>query len=148
MLRKITANTATQLTWVGSTTTAPDATTKYRVEGFDAGIATAGTTSTTLEDTNAVAASWTTDRWVGYRVVIVSGTGVGQERKILSNTATVLTLFTGTPWDVTPDTTSGYIIIGNHDKVYMMFGGQSAMLGHTIDADMAANGRTFDFGGA
>ena len=148
MIRKITANTATQITWVGSTVTAPDATTRYRVEGFDAGIATAGTTSTTLEDTNADATSWTTDRWTNYRVVIVSGTGIGQERKIMSNTATVLTLFTGTPWDITPDATSGYVIIGNHDKIYMTFGGQSAMLGHTIDADMAANGRVFDFGGA
>lgn len=148
MLRKITANTATQITWVGSTTTAPDSTTKYRVEGFDAGIATAGTTSTTLEDTNAVAANWTTNRWANYRVFIVSGTGIGQERKILSNTATVLTLFTGTPWDTTPDATSGYVIFGNHDKIYMMFGGQATMLGHTIDADMAANGRVFDYGGA
>lgn len=145
MLRKITANTATELTWVGSITTAPDSTTKYRIEGFDAGITTSAT-STTLTDTNAVAASWTTNRWANYRVVIVSGTGMGQERRIESNTATVLTLLNNKTWDVTPDATSGYIIIGDHDKIYMVLGGQSNMLEYCIDADFASSCRRFDFG--
>jgi hypothetical protein len=144
-LRKITANTATQLTWVGTTTTAPDATTKYRVDGFAAGIVTSAS-STTLVDSAAVAAEWTTDRWANYRAVIVSGTGVGQERKILSNNATTLTLYPDNLWDVTPDTTSGYLILSNHGKIYMLLGGSATMIGHSIDADMAANGRIFDYG--
>ncbi|MBP9802471.1 hypothetical protein KBC40_02695 [Patescibacteria group bacterium] len=145
-LRKITANTATQLTWVGSTTTAPDATTRYRIEGYDAGFATAGTTATTLEDTNASASSWTADRWKNYRVAIISGTGIGQERKIFSNDSTTLTLYPDNNWDVTPDTTSGYIIINNHNKIYLLLGGQAAMIGHSIDADMAANSNIVDYG--
>jgi hypothetical protein len=144
-LRKITANTATQITWTGSITTAPDATTKYRIDGFAGGIVTSAT-STTLVDSNAVAADWPTNRWSGYRVVIVSGTGVGQERKILSNNSTTLTLFPDNNWDITPDTTSGYLMLPNHDKIYMILGGSATMIGHSIDADMAANGRIFDYG--
>ncbi len=144
-LRKITANTATQLTWVGSITTAPDATTKYRIEGFTAGFVTSAG-SNTLVDSAAVADEWTTDRWANYRVLIVSGTGVGQERKILSNDATTLTLFPDNNWEVTPDTTSGYMILSNHDKIYIMLAGSSALVGYSIDADMAAHGRIFDYG--
>ena len=145
MLRKITANTTTQLTWVGSTTTAPDATTKYRIEGYDAGIVTSAT-ATTLTDSNAVAASWIANRWTNYRVVIISGTGIGQERKIASNTSTQLTLYADNNWTTTPDNTSGYIIIPDNDKVWLTLGGAATLVGHSIEADFAANGRIFDSG--
>ena len=36
--------------------------------------------------------SWAINQWVGYQVRIISGSGVGQVRKILYNSATVLTL--------------------------------------------------------
>lgn len=50
---------------------------------------TAGT-SVTLTD---VSKSWTTDEWVGYRLVMRGGgTGSGQERTIVGNTADTLTL--------------------------------------------------------
>lgn len=141
-LRKITANTGTTLTWVGSTTTAPDATTKYRIEGYDAGITTSSSATTLVDST----ASWSTDRWKNYRVAIISGTGIGQERKILSNDGTTLTLYPDNNWDTNPDTTSGYIIINNHNKIYLLLGGQANMIGHSIDADMAASSNIVDYG--
>lgn len=52
------------------------------------GTATAGSTSTI---TNS-GASWTTNQWSGYMVLITSGTAAGQVAQVISNTATVLTL--------------------------------------------------------
>lgn len=60
--------------------------------------------SNTLNDTGE---SWTTNEWVGKVVIITSGIGAGQIRKILSNTATQLTV--NKNWDTTP-TTSDYVI--------------------------------------
>ena len=49
-------------------------------------------TSTTLAD-NAAAYTTTGDGLKGVYIEILSGTGVGQRRRIKSNTATVLTLY-------------------------------------------------------
>jgi hypothetical protein len=56
----------------------------------DKGSLTAAT-STTLTDTSQ---AWKVDQWKDACVRIVSGNGIGQERRIKSNTATVLTLDT------------------------------------------------------
>jgi RHS repeat-associated protein len=66
---------------------------------------TGGNTATTLNDTKQ---TWTTNQWAGFEVKITSGTGVGQVRTILSNTATQLTLTTA--WTTIPNTTSTYAI--------------------------------------
>jgi hypothetical protein len=66
------------------------------------GTATGGSAST-LADTGK---SWTTNEWADKYVEITSGTGSGQIRKVVSNTATVLT---PTPnWAVAPSTDSVY----------------------------------------
>lgn len=70
------------------------------------GIATAGAAAT-LTDT---AQSWSVNGLVDYLVLIVAGTGQGQARTILSNTATVLTI--GVNWTTNPDTTSRYVVLG------------------------------------
>lgn len=62
--------------------------------------------SSSLTDT---ARAWTTNRWAGAFVKIVSGTGVGNIREIASNTGNTLTI-TGDAWAL--DTTSQYIIYG------------------------------------
>ena len=54
-------------------------------------------------------AAYVVNEFVGEIVEITGGTGVGQTRKIVSNTATT---FTVTPnWTVTPDTTSDYEVV-------------------------------------
>ena len=68
------------------------------------GKATAGT-STTLTDTNL--SGLAADQAIGSFIRIIDGTGDGQIRKITDNTTTVLTVAT---WDITPDTTSVYVI--------------------------------------
>lgn len=54
------------------------------------GAASSGST-TTLVDTTA---NWDTNQWKGLYVAIIDGTGEGQSAKILSNTATTLTIST------------------------------------------------------
>jgi len=76
-------------------------TTYYPVE--ISGTATAGA-ATTITDSSK---TWTTNAYAGYAVYIYSGTGKGQIREIVSNTATALTVAT---WATNPDATSKYII--------------------------------------
>lgn len=62
-------------------------------------------TSTTLTDTTQ---TWATNAYAGAPVGIVSGTGKGQLRCVVSNTATQLNL--DAAWTTTPDTTSVYLL--------------------------------------
>ena len=68
--------------------------------------------STTVGDANFVnayaAGGLTANAEVGNRVRIIARTGRGQQRVIISNTSTVLTI--DTPWDTTPDATSRFIV--------------------------------------
>jgi hypothetical protein len=71
---------------------------------YDRGTATSAT-GTTLVDTTQ---NWPTNlATLGYKVRIFSGTGLGQVRPILSNTATSVTVAS---WTTQPDTTSQYLI--------------------------------------
>ncbi len=63
-------------------------------------------TATSLTDANA---TWTVDQWKNYYVLITLGKGIGQWRKVINNTATVLNVV---DWDTgnIPDATSTYRI--------------------------------------
>ena len=79
----------------------------YEVSGETAGgYATSGTT-TTLVDTNK---NWFINQWAGFKFRVTSGTGVGSEVTILSNTATTLTY---TAPAFTADTTTRYVVMGS-----------------------------------
>jgi hypothetical protein len=79
--------------------------------GKDSGTATSGT-ATTLTDTSK---SWTTNVYANRMVWINGGTGVGQWRRILSNTSTVLTI--DVDWDTNPSSGSTYTISYNFQDV-------------------------------
>jgi hypothetical protein len=65
--------------------------------------------------------TWTVNDYVGDFLVITAGTGVGQVRRITSNTATALTVAT---WTTNPDNTSVYTVYqGRLDDAYMIFVG-------------------------
>lgn len=96
--------------------TAPDATSVYEITGNknnlsgitkirDYGTGTAGG-ATTITD---AAQSWPVNRWQGYQVRIVGGTGEGQTRTIFSSTADTLTVTQA--WETAPDATSKYEIV-------------------------------------
>jgi hypothetical protein len=139
-LKQIVSNTATTLTF--STGTAPDTTSRYHIEGFDAGIATSGSASSITDSTKA----WAVNRWKNYMVKVIAGTGKGQEIPILSNTSTVLTLVK--PSTFTFDNTTVYIIQGDTDKNLLLLGGQSTPAILHLEDDMAALGRWQDSGAA
>jgi hypothetical protein len=75
----------------------------YVTSIVNSGTATAGAT-TSLTDTNK---TWVVNTYLGDYLVVTGGTGVGQVRRITSNTATVLTVAT---WTVNPAAASTYVI--------------------------------------
>ena len=74
------------------------------------GTATAGG-ATTLTNSGA---TWVVDQYKGYILKITGGTGSGQSKDIVSNTATVITVKSA--WSTNPDNTSTYEIITALDK--------------------------------
>lgn len=69
------------------------------------GTSTGGGDWSDLRDTGA---AWTTDQFVDYWVRITGGTGSGQMRRVLTNTATIL--YVHEVWTTRPDNTSTYEI--------------------------------------
>jgi hypothetical protein len=139
-IKQITSNTGNTLNWSGAMSPHPGTTSRYLILGFDAGTATAGASTTLTDSTKA----WTTDRWKNYVVRILHGTGIGQTRIIASNTATVLTVQNA--WTTTPSTDSVFAIQGNPDALYLVSGGNAAILMHNMDSQVATFGRQQDWG--
>jgi len=135
----IASNTATQLTFA-SVSNAPTSTTDYIIEGYDAGTASSGSTSTLVDSSK----SWAVNRWKNHQVKITFGTGKGQVATILSNTSTTLTFNKAVGTAI--DSTSVYTIQGDVDKMYIMLGGRTPALIHNMPDDFATNGRLIDSG--
>ena len=111
--RKITDNDGTTITVSPAFSGTPDATSVYRIDNANEyGMATSGD-ATTLTNT---ATPWTASELVGMYVHIMAGTGIGQQRIILSNTTTALTV---DAWTVAPDNTSVYAISRLKNYVYI-----------------------------
>jgi len=69
------------------------------------GTATAGTNNSLT----MTGAGWTANQWRGYTAYITGGQGAGQQRTIIANTATQLTIAPN--WTTNPNATSTFIII-------------------------------------
>lgn len=109
--------TATVASAFGSAVTAG---TTFIIE-LPQGTASAGSATTLTDATQA----WTTNFYTNHDILITSGTGAGQRRRIASNTATVITLaaaVTGNArtgsWTTAPDATSVYKIEPSTDFIY------------------------------
>jgi hypothetical protein len=143
-LLKITANTATTLTFGDDATEAVDGTSRYMILGFDAGYASSGANSTLTDSAKTGPAAWATDRWKNYAVRILHGDGAGQVRTIASNNANTLTV---TPkWDTNPGVGSVYVIQGDPDKMYMWNGGNAALPIMNLESTVTTLGRQTDWG--
>lgn len=110
-------NTLTIGTAFGSTPAVGDA---YQMTSPE-GTSTSATVSTLVDSS----ATWTVNQYTNSTILIVSGTGSGQRRRIASNTATTLTLAAAVTgnlgtgnWTVTPDATSVYEINPSSDFLY------------------------------
>jgi hypothetical protein len=117
--RRIASNTATTITLSSAITAPTSGTSRYLIQDTAAfggdnqfqrkdqagtGAATSGSTTTLVDSTK----NWVPGSWVGYRVRIIAGTGLGSEIAITANTETTLTYATQT---FTPDTTTRYRIM-------------------------------------
>lgn len=138
-IRQIASNTSNTLTW-SSAATAPNATSRYMIIGFDAGTATSATSNTLVDSTK----TWSVNRWSNYAVRILSGTGAGQVLPIVSNTSTTLTIV-GT-WETTPDNTSIFSIQGDPDKAFIFAGGIAATPIINFSSQVQSYGRQQDWG--
>jgi hypothetical protein len=123
--RRITSNTATTIT-VPTITAAVNGTSRYviqEINGFGSmqtnkvlnkqgnGWASSGTATTLVDSTK----NWNNNQWLNCKVRVVSGTGIGNESTITSNTATTLTVAS---WGVaTPDATTKYEILDSFGVV-------------------------------
>lgn len=136
----IASNTATTLTFA-SMAVAPDSTSQYFIEGFDAGTASGAGSTTTLVDSTK---SWAVNRWKNYAVEITAGAGKGQVVQILSNTATTLTFYRAIP--VATDATTVYTIQGDNDKLYAMLGNNAGVLIQNLNADLSTYTKNYDSG--
>jgi len=95
------------------TVVAKSATAQVNIPAIDVGTATSGGVNT-LTDT---AKAWSVNAYTDKMIKITAGTGVGQIRRIASNTATVIT--TTTDWTTNPDATSDYEILEDlHVAIY------------------------------
>lgn len=140
----ITGNSDTTLTFA-SITTAPDATSRYEIFGFDGGKSTGSNAYNTIADTSK---NWTVNQWRNNAVRIVSGRGAGQLRRILSNTSNTLTLYRG--WNILPDNTSVYSIQGDTETSHISWGGSAQHLQFSTmgGVNMMHTGRSYDYGTA
>jgi len=96
---------------------------------FATGTATSGSATTIVNS----AKNWAVNQWAnGCQVRIVSGTGAGQIRPIVSNTSTAITV---SGWNTNPDSTSVYSIEGNDETLYLAGNGAVAMYRYNVNSN-------------
>lgn len=84
-------------------------------------------------------ATLTPMQYANFAIRIVGGTGIGQQKYILSNTASRINITD--VWDTNPDATSVYEIWRDTDKIWLIGGGDAGMLQYSIDADQWLTGK-------
>jgi hypothetical protein len=137
----ITSNTATVLTFSNTLSTAPDATSRYNIVGYDAGTLTSTSARAVFDSTK----TWSVDRWKGYAIRIIAGTGNGQIRQIVSNGTTSIVV--DNPWTVQPDNTSIYTIGPYSTDMFISLGANAELfLYHESECDMVSHNRPLDEG--
>jgi hypothetical protein len=107
---------------------------------YDQGTATSGG-ATTLTDTGK---AFGTNAHATRSLNILTGTGAGQSRRIVSNTATVLTV--DTAWGTNPDATSTYAIRDDqHIAIVDSTGSAVLLVTDETTNQVLASGNTFNF---
>jgi hypothetical protein len=97
--------------------------------------------SMTLTDSSK---SMTRDQYANFEIRITGGTGRGQTRTIISNSAT--TFYVARAWDVTPNATSTYAVYSDAGKFWLIGDTRSTMYQYSLDSDQFTMGRQLDYG--
>jgi hypothetical protein len=85
-------------------------------------------------------ATLTPMKYANFAIKIVGGTGIGQQKTILSNTASKINITD--VWDTAPNATSVYEIWRDTDKIWLIGGGDAGMLQYSINTDQWVTGKT------
>lgn len=83
-------------------------------------------------------------QYANFEIRIVGGTGLGQTKSILSNTATRINVTSN--WDTAPDNTSVYEIWRDVGKVWLLGGGDATMFQYSQSTDQWTTGKQLDNG--
>lgn len=113
-------------------------------EAGGAVVSEATATSATARSLTNSGLSMTPMQYANFEIRITSGTGIGQSRSILSNTATKFNVTAD--WDTIPDATSKYEIWRDTGKLWMIGGGDSGMLQYSLESDQWTTGKQLDYG--
>ena len=108
---------------------------------FISGVTATSATARTLVNSGA---TLEVDRYANHQLRIVSGTGVGQRRRIVGHGATAF--YVEKDWAITPDSTSGYAIYGDTDKIWLNGNGSPGLFGYSVEGDIWSNGHISDWG--
>lgn len=108
---------------------------------FLSGVTASSAAAKTLVQSGA---TYDYDRYTNYQLRIVSGTGIGQRRRIAANSAD--TFYIDHKWDITPDNTSGFAVYGDTDKIWMVGNGSAAMYQYSVEKDLWTSAPIVDTG--
>jgi len=104
------------------------------------GTAASGTSLTLVSSVSDL----TVNQYSNYLVRITSGTGIGQERLIVSNTTDTFTV--SRSWDINPDNTSVFNIVADYEKIYMIGNGGAAIFEYDANHDIWTDKRILEAG--
>lgn len=104
------------------------------------GTATAGGSRTLTDSTLGLV----DDRYRNFAIRIVSGTGIGQRGRIVGNRSNYFEI--EKPWDIIPDNTSVYEIVGDANKMWLSGNGASSIYQYSVNQDAWSTGHTIDYG--
>ena len=107
-------------------------------------IATGTATSGAAKSLTNSALSLAVDTYANFQIRIVAGTGIGQTRTILYNTAT--SIYVTCAWDTNPSSDSVYQIWPDTDKLYLVGNGMSSIAQYSIENDQWSTGRQYEAG--
>lgn len=103
-----------------------------------------GVVSATSRTLNDAGQEMVVGQYNNCRLVITSGTGIGQNRRVVNNTNKTFTI--PRSWDIMPDATSTYEIWPDFDRIYLLGGNSSAMYAYSPENDYWLQGQHFDDG--
>jgi hypothetical protein len=107
-------------------------------------LAATAVTSAAARTVTASSLSLANDRYANSRLLIVSGTGAGQHRRIVGHNSTQFWL--SRDWATTPDATSTFEIWPDFDRLYLAGNAASAMYAYSPENDYWMQGQAFDDG--
>lgn len=88
--------------------------------------------------------SLSVNKYAGYAARIISGSGLGQSRTIIANSASFF--YVNRPWSGSVDTSSVYSITNDYDKLFATNNNTAYLAEHSIELDMWSMSTIYDYG--